>query len=123
LSNGFLGLDHTTEPAAIPNQDRFHGVKSYTESLDSTIVSSPVIVAMLTHDGALPHQNPSAPDAYSQKSYAPAEQPPVVPAPAQLETESIGSVFGCPKFRGSWPSTAQNPTNIAAVTCPTPNQR
>jgi hypothetical protein len=30
-------MNHTTEPAAIPNQHRFHDAKSYRESLDSTI--------------------------------------------------------------------------------------
>jgi len=30
-------MNHATEPAAIPNQDRLHDAKSYTESLDSTI--------------------------------------------------------------------------------------
>ena len=46
-------------------------------------VSSPVIAAMLTHDTSLRNQNPPAPYAYSQKSSAPAEQPPGVPTAAQ----------------------------------------
>ena len=46
-------------------------------------VTSPVIAAMLTHDGSLRGQNPPAPYAYSQRLYGPAEQPPGVPPPGQ----------------------------------------
>jgi hypothetical protein len=33
-------MNPATEPAEIPNQDRFHDAQSCTESLDSTIIFS-----------------------------------------------------------------------------------
>jgi hypothetical protein len=39
--NGFLGMNHATEPAVISNQDRFHDAESYTESLKFTIPALP----------------------------------------------------------------------------------
>lgn len=54
-------------------------------SLKEAGLTSPVIVAMLTHDNSLRNQNAPPPYAYSQSSYAPAEQPPAAPAYAPAE--------------------------------------
>ncbi len=64
-------------------QSRFNLSANAILRLKEAGVTSPVIAAMLTHDGSLRDQNPPAPYTYNQRMYGPGEQPPGVPAPAQ----------------------------------------